>query len=217
MAAIRSYLEARDLIGLLANIREAGSRAARIVRNMLEFARKSDRAFSSQQLSEVLDNTLDLAASDYNLKKNYDFRKIEIVRHYAEDVPRVPCEKSKVQQVILNILRNGAEAMVEGGTWDGLPPRFVLRTGIEGDMARIDIEDNGPGMDEATRRRVFEPFFTTKSVDRGTGLGLSVSYFIITEDHHGTLSVSSAVGKGTTFTIRLPVQGRERMGAGPKS
>ena len=68
MAAIRSYLEARDLIGLLANIREAGSRAARIVRNMLEFARKSDRAFSSQQLSEILDSTLDLAASDYNLK-----------------------------------------------------------------------------------------------------------------------------------------------------
>ncbi|MHC1743653.1 MAG: PAS domain S-box protein [Syntrophobacteraceae bacterium] len=209
MAAIRSYLDARDLIGLLENIRESGSRAARIVRNMLEFARKSDRAFSSQDLGEVLDDTLDLAASDYSLKKNYDFRKIEIIREYAVDLPKIPCEKSKIQQVLLNILRNGAEAMAENGTWDGHPPRFVLRTSTDGDMARIDIVDNGPGMDEATRRRVFEPFFTTKPVDRGTGLGLSVSYFIVTEDHHGALSVSSSVGSGTTFTIRLPVQGRD--------
>lgn len=212
MAAIRSYLEARDLIAMLASIRESGDRAARIVRNMLEFARKSDRAFSSHDPGEILDSTIDLAASDYDLKKNYDFRKIEIVREYAADMPAIPCEKSKLQQVILNILRNGAEAMAESGTWDGLPPRFVLRTSIDADMARIDIEDNGPGMDEATRRRVFEPFFTTKSVGRGTGLGLSVSYFIITEDHRGTLSASSAVGKGTTFTIRLPILGAHAAG-----
>jgi PAS domain S-box-containing protein len=210
MAAIRAYLEARDLIGLLENIRESGSRAARIVRNMLEFARKSDRAFSSQDLGEILDSTMDLAASDYDLKKNYDFRKISIVKEFAADLPRVPCEKSKIQQVLLNVLRNGAEAMAEKGTWDGLPPRFVLRTSSEGDMVRIEIEDNGPGMDEATRKRVFEPFFTTKSVNRGTGLGLSVSYFIITEDHGGTLTVSSAEGKGTTFVIRLPLAGKDR-------
>jgi PAS domain S-box-containing protein len=209
MAAIRAYLDARNLIGLLENIRESGGRAARIVRNMLEFARKSDRAFSSQDLAEILDSTMDLAASDYDLKKNYDFRKIEIVREYAANVPMVPCEKSKIQQVLLNILRNGAEAMAEKGTWDGTAPRFVLRTSSEGDMARMEIEDNGPGMDEATRKRVFEPFFTTKAVNRGTGLGLSVSYFIISEDHHGTLSVSSAVGKGTTFIIRLPLRGRD--------
>jgi signal transduction histidine kinase len=64
-------------------------------------------------------------------------------------------------------------------------------------------------MDEITRKRVFEPFFTTKPVNRGTGLGLSVSYFIITEDHGGTLSVSSAKGQGTTFVIRLPLAGRD--------
>jgi signal transduction histidine kinase len=132
------------------------------------------------------------------------------VKEFAADLPRVPCEKSKIQQVLLNVLRNGAEAMAEKETWDGLPPRFVLRTSSEGDMARIEIEDNGPGMDEATRKRVFEPFFTTKSVNRGTGLGLSVSYFIITEDHGGTLTVSSAEGKGTTFVIRLPLAGKDR-------
>jgi PAS domain S-box-containing protein len=210
MATIKAYMKARGLGDLLDGIRESGNRAARIVRNMLEFARKSDRAFSGQHLGQVLDQTVELAASDYDLRKNYDFKKIHIVREYGEDVPEVPCDKSKIQQVLLNILKNGAQAMAGQGTCDGQPPRFILRIQRDQDMARIEIEDNGPGMDEATRKRVFEPFFTTKPVDRGTGLGLSVSYFIITEDHGGTLSVSSAEGKGTIFSIGLPLAGRDQ-------
>jgi PAS domain S-box-containing protein len=210
MEMIKAYMEARGLGELLSGIRESGNRAARIVRNMLEFARKSDRAFSSHLLSQVMDQTVELAASDYDLRKNYDFKRMQIVREYAEDLPEVPCDKSKIQQVLLNILKNGAQAMAGQGTCDDQPPRFILRTRRDGDMARIEIEDNGPGMDEATRKRVFEPFFTTKPVDRGTGLGLSVSYFIIAEDHGGTLSVSSAEGKGTIFSIRLPLEGRDQ-------
>ena len=86
--------------------------------------------------------------------------------------------------------------------------RFVLQI-IQPDPAwvRIEIEDNGPGMDEETRKRVFEPFFTTKPVDMGTGLGLSVSYFIITENHNGILKVESTKGHGTRFIIELPVGG----------
>ena len=85
--------------------------------------------------------------------------------------------------------------------------RFVLRLKHEKAAGRllIEIEDNGPGMDEKTRKRIFEPFFTTKPTDMGTGLGMSVSYFIITERHGGEMSVESAPGKGTTFIIRLPV------------
>lgn len=71
----------------------------------------------------------------------------------------------------------------------------------------MEIEDNGPGMDEATRKRVFEPFFTTKLAGVGTGLGLSVSYFIITENHNGEMWVESAPGRGSTFSIRLPAGG----------
>ena len=74
-------------------------------------------------------------------------------------------------------------------------------------MVRVEIEDNGSGMDEATRKRVFEPFFTTKAPGIGTGLGLSVSYFIIVEEHQGTLSVESTPGRGSRFIIRLPVEG----------
>lgn len=80
----------------------------------------------------------------------------------------------------------------------------------EGDFARVEIEDNGPGMDEATRRRVFEPFFTTKPVGLGTGLGLSVSYFIITENHGGTLAVESWPGQGATFIISIPLAPKGR-------
>jgi signal transduction histidine kinase len=88
------------------------------------------------------------------------------------------------------------------------PYRLTLRTRAEGDHVRIEIEDNGPGMDDKATRRVFEPFFTTKPVGVGTGLGLSVSYFIVTEHHGGSITVSSTPGAGTCFTIRLPVRGR---------
>ncbi len=75
----------------------------------------------------------------------------------------------------------------------------------------VEIEDNGPGMDEATRKRAFEPFFTTKEVGVGTGLGLSVSYFIITDQHKGSITVSSRKGEGCLFTIRLPIMGTEAL------
>ena len=88
---------------------------------------------------------------------------------------------------------------------DGCKPVIVLRLRRETHFVRIEVEDNGPGMDEETRKRVFEPFFTTKDVGVGTGLGLSVSYFIVTSHHHGTMTVDSAPGQGARFTLRLPL------------
>ena len=85
-------------------------------------------------------------------------------------------------------------------------PRFVFRCFKEADQVVFEIEDNGPGIASDIRKRIFEPFFTTKEVGLGTGLGLSVSYFIITENHNGTLAVDSTPGQGTVFTIKLPVQ-----------
>jgi len=156
-----------------------------------------------QGMGELLDKAIELASSDYDLKKKYDFRQIQIIRRYDGDLPRVWCDASKIQQVFLNILKNGAQAMAETGR-SVEQPCFTLGVMPEGKMARIEIGDNGPGMDEMIRKRVFEPFFTTKDVGIGTGLGLSVSYFIITEDHSGTMEVESAPGTGTKFIIRLP-------------
>lgn len=212
MEAILAFMNARGIPRMLENIRTSGGRAAGIVSNMLSFARKGGAAASPQDLAVLLDQCVELARTDYDLKKQYDFRQIEIVREYEEGLPPVPCEPGKIQQVIVNLLRNGAEAMQQGegdaGPEPDRKPCFHLRLlhEKEAGMVRIEVEDNGPGMDEAARKRVFEPFFTTKPTDRGTGLGLSVSYFIITENHGGKMNVVSHPGEGARFIIRLPVQ-----------
>jgi len=134
---------------------------------------------------------------------------IEIRKVYENKVPPVPCEKAKIQQVLLNILRNGAQAMQEAGT---KKPLFIVNLRLEESrgMVCLELTDNGPGMDENTRKRVFEPFYTTKPVGIGTGLGLSVSYFIISENHGGEMSVESIPGFGAKFIIRLPLEGKKR-------
>ncbi len=203
LAQIRCYLEQREILLFLEDMRNSGIRAARIVENMLTFSRKPDSGGSSTDLADLLERTLLLAESDYDLKKRLDFRRIEIVREYEPNVPLVVCQSSQMQQVFLNILRNGAEAMRESRE-GGPPPRFILRVLAHGSMVRVEIEDNGPGMDEEVRKRVFEPFFTTKPPGAGTGLGLSVSYFIVTVNHGGTLSVVSHPGAGSRFIIELP-------------
>ncbi len=203
LTAIQSYATLRKLPDLIGNIRESGSRAAAIVRNMLSFARKSEKVVSSNDLGALLDQTLDLLKTDYDMKKHYDFKQIRIRREYDPVVSPVPCEAGKLQQVFMNILKNGAEAMAET-TGASAPPAFMLRVQDDGAWVRVEIEDNGPGMDERTRRRIFEPFFTTKPSGKGTGLGLSVSYFIVTEDHGGEMSVHVVDGGGSCFVIRLP-------------
>lgn len=204
MDDIKTFMEKRGILRMIKTINESGTRMAAIVNNMLSFARKSDTRTSSHSLAELLDRTLELAATEFDLKKHYDFKTIEIKKEYDDTLPPVPCERAKIQQVLLNILRNGAQAMQENQTQN---PLFIVRTRFEKEQKTISVEikDNGPGMDEETRKRVFEPFYTTKPVGVGTGLGLSVSYFIITENHGGELSVESAPDSGAKFTIRLPI------------
>ncbi len=209
METISSYMKSRGIIKMLNGIHDSGSRAANVIDNMLSFSRKSDSSFSLNDPIDLLDRALDLAGSDYDLKKKYDFRQIEIVREYQDNLPKVLCESTEIQQVLLNVLRNGAESMQDARETDQeLNPRLILRLmqDKQADMLTIEIENNGPGMNEETRKRVFEPFFTTKPTDQGTGLGLSVSCFIITENHNGQMSVESTPGEGTTFIIKLPLK-----------
>ncbi|MCP4150161.1 MAG: PAS domain S-box protein [bacterium] len=201
---VRAYMEKRELLTMMNSVEESGRRASKIVENMLRFSRKSDMQFAFHDIAELLDKTLELASNDYDLKKKYDFRHISIVREYDDSLPGIQCEASEIQQVFLNLLKNGAQAMVESRPGNK-SNCFFLRVKKRNHMAHIEIEDNGPGMDEATRKRIFEPFFTTKDVGVGTGLGLSVSYFIITENHGGTMTVESAPQKGAKFIIRLPM------------
>lgn len=203
MDAINHYMEKRKIFDMLNRIHESGKRATNIVKNMLSFARKNDDVLAFNGIPEIIGKCIELCSIDYDLKKKYDFRDIEINCEYEDDLPKVPCEAGQIQQVIMNILKNGAEAMVESDRKSS----FILRLFHEesAGFLRIEIQDNGPGMSEEVLKRVFEPFFTTKGSEKGTGLGLSVSYFIISENHNGQMFVNSEQGKGTTFTIRLPV------------
>jgi len=205
LEALRSYLEKRGIPKMIHSLRSSGAQAAQIVSNMLSFSRKSEPVLVQEDVTELLDKTLDLASADYDLKKNYDFKKILIVREYEDGLPKIHGSASKLQQVFLNLLRNGAEAMGEKKYPEGDGPSFILRVKRNAPWVRIELEDNGPGLEESVRKRIFEPFFTTKSVGKGTGLGLSVSYFIITEEHSGIMSVQTALGEWTRFVIDLPV------------
>jgi PAS domain S-box-containing protein len=159
--AINAYMDSRAIISKINLIIESGIRSAKIVENMLSFSRKSESRVIPQNLAELLDKTLELAANEYDLKKKFDFREIEITKEYENNMPSVPCEGSKIQQVFLNLLKNGAQAMAESHK-SGTPSCFTLRISKDGEWAKIEIADNGEGMDEATRKRIFEPFFTTK-------------------------------------------------------
>lgn len=110
---------------------------------------------------------------------------------------------TNLQQVFLNIIKNAAYALSEK-VFVSDSPRLTFRVTADEKMVTVEIADNGPGMDEKTRKRIFEPFFTTKPVGLGTGLGMSISYFIIHDQHKGTIQVRSEAGKGATFIIRLP-------------
>lgn len=199
--AVAAYMEKRGFPQMVDSVMDSGHRAAKIVENMLSFSRKSDSRYEPRDLRQLLDSTVMLISNDYDFKQQYDFKKIRIVREYGSDA-EVVCEGSKIQQVFLNILKNGAQSMMKNGD-EGRLPQFILRIRTEGDKVITEIEDNGAGMEEAVRKRVFEPFFTTKEVGVGTGLGLSVSYFIITDDHGGTMACESKPGRGTRFIITL--------------
>jgi len=201
---MHQYLELRDIPNMINNINLSGKRISDIVNNMLSFVRNSEDLISSHEINQIIDQSLDLAVIDYNLKKKYDFKKIRIQKEYSSDLPKVLCEMTKIQQVFFNILQNGAHAMSESSDRD---PCFILRTYFDSvmQMIVIEIEDNGPGMSETVQKRIFEPFYTTKPIGVGTGLGLSVSYFIITENQKGEMTVESRPGEGAKFIIKLPV------------
>ncbi|NDV21740.1 transporter substrate-binding domain-containing protein [Desulfovibrio sp. JC022] len=202
---IHNYMEKRGVSHKVESIFEAGVRSAKIVSNMLSFSRKSDKVKGCHSLPALLDITVDLVSSSYSLKEKYDFKQIEIVREFENDIPDVWCESNEIQQVFLNLIRNGAEA-IQGKEYEGEGPRMILRVRRSGDLVRVEIEDNGPGMDDSVSNRIFEPFYTTKEVGKGTGLGLSVSYFIVAEHHGGTMKVDSMPGEWTRFIIQLPIE-----------
>jgi signal transduction histidine kinase len=203
LEAVNQYLQRREIPQLLDGIQQAGSRAAKIVSHMLSFTRLSNRQLAECQLGVLIDQALEIAGNDFALIEGFDFRAIEIVRDFDPQIDRVPCIGNELEQVLLNLLKNAAQAIHQKP--ERVRGQITLRTRLNPPWAEIQVEDNGSGIPEHIRKRIFEPFFTTKEVGQGTGLGLSVSYFIITNNHKGQMEVQSRPDQGTCFTLRLPL------------
>lgn len=202
---VHAYMEKRGIFDFIGHIRTSGLRASEIISNMLHFSRRSESAVESVDIAKLLDRIVELAATDYGMKKKYDFQKIKLQRQYICGLPDIPIIVSEMEQVLLNIVKNAAQAISSANMTR--EPSIILKTALLHDTVVIEIEDNGPGMSEATRLRVFEPFFSTKEVGVGTGLGLSVAYAIVTKSHNGSIEVKSEPDKGSCFTIKLPLKG----------
>jgi two-component system NtrC family sensor kinase len=186
-------------------IAEESERAARIVRNLLAFARRQAAERAPQDVADLAARVLSL--------RTYEFRlnSIEIETDFASGLPEVLADPSQLQQALLNLVLNAEQAM------RGREPRR-LRVGARLDDAAAAVElfvsDTGHGITDENLRRIFDPFFTTRDVGEGTGLGLSICYGIV-RDHGGQIAVRSRVGEGTTFSLLLPAQGTVPADLGP--
>jgi two-component system NtrC family sensor kinase len=170
-------------------------RCREIVKRLLDFARQTKPQKKLTDVNALIDNILLL------VRNQTSFRNITISKDLAEGLPQILCDIDQIQQVFINIILNAAEAMTGGGS---LSVATAVPAGSE--FLTVTIADTGPGIPEEVRERIFDPFFTTK--EHGTGLGLSISYGIV-EQHGGDITVESTLGKGSTFTVRLPLQTRE--------
>jgi signal transduction histidine kinase len=157
--------------------------------DLKDFAHPGDDQLKPADINKNLDSTLNVVWNELKYKAT--------VRREYGAIPPIPCIPQQLNQVFLNLLVNAAQAIPEKG-------EICIRTQSENGYVEIQISDTGEGISPENLPRIFDPFFTTKAVGQGTGLGLHVAYSIV-KRHNGTIDVKSEVGKGTNFTVRLPV------------
>jgi PAS domain S-box-containing protein len=203
MKLLHDYLEARDINRFLAGMESAGHRAAEIVRHMLEFSRSSSRQLEPTSLNAIAHASIEFMRNAIELSMPALHARLVIEEDFDPSLPAVPASGVELQQVLVNLLKNAAQAIQEAHRE---APLIRISTRLVPPFAEIRVEDNGIGMNLSTSRQIFDPFFTTKAVGQGTGLGLSISHFIISQRHHGRIEVSSTSGVGTTFIVSLPLQ-----------
>ncbi len=201
---LTSYFEQRQIFDIIDSMRNASAKASDIIKNMLQFSRRSESKRVLYSIERLIDQTHELANNDYDFKKKYDYRSIRVVKEYERNLPEIKITVTEMEQVLFNLIRNAVQALRDENNQNNIPTIY-LRAYKDEKYLRIEVEDNGPGIPEKLKSRIFEPFFTTKDIGEGTGLGLSVSYMIITNNHNGFLEVDSKEGVGTKFTIKLPI------------
>ncbi|MEM9220397.1 MAG: ATP-binding protein [Cyanobacteria bacterium P01_F01_bin.150] len=197
-----------DLPKTVASMKVGTQRIRQIVRSLRTFSRMDEADCKDVDLHEGIDSTLLILQHRLNVKPNRP--AINVIKDYA-DLPLVECYSGKLNQVLMNIFVNAIDAMEEG--LQNLPkeqprlelPTLVIQTRLlPGDWVEVAIADNGPGIPDAIQSQIFDPFFTTKPVGKGTGMGMAISYQIITDIHGGHLKCYSAPNQGTKFVIQIP-------------
>jgi len=180
----------------LSQVTNETTRVGRIVSDLLAFSRRSKPQRAPADVNKIVRMTLSLVQHKMKLSG------VEVETKLADDLPAAPCDQSQVQQVVLNLILNAAEA-----THAKTERRVVVSTSADSGFVRLVVADNGEGIAAENLEKIFHPFFTTKPEGKGVGLGLAVSYGII-EAHGGDIEVTSRVGEGAKFTVSLPLQAR---------
>jgi signal transduction histidine kinase len=199
-----------DLPKLLQSMQDGAQRIQGLVLSFRNFSRLDESEWKSADLNLGLDSTLVLI--QHRLPASPSQLPIQVIKQY-DDLPAIECYPAQINQVFLALLNNAIDALEWNRSManrldqpDEDPPMIEIKTQIVGESIKIEMTDNGSGMNEATLRRAFDPFFTTKDVGAGQGLGLAISYQIIVDGHGGELFCQSVVNHGTRFTIHLPIR-----------
>jgi PAS domain S-box-containing protein len=174
------------------------TRVATIVRAMKDFAHPTQQEMAPADVNGGLRSTLAVAKNEYKYAADLETEFGEL--------PKVVCHIGDLNQVFLNLLVNAAHAIQDVVGTSGAKGKIGVKTWSEGAHAVIQISDSGAGIPASICHRIFDPFFTTKGVGKGTGQGLAIARTIVVDKHHGTITFDTELGKGTTFTIRLPVE-----------
>jgi len=183
----------------LKSIQDEIGRIVKIADELKKFSKKEDTKAEEVEVNGLLENTLSLIEPEMKL------RNIKVIRTYERELPKTMADGNELKQVFLNLITNAYEAMPDGGTHTVKTRSVRQASDLKGDFIEITFEDTGCGIASNDIDKVFEPFFSTKEAIKGVGLGLSSSYAIM-EGYGGTIRVKSEEGKGTTFTVYLPVK-----------
>jgi two-component system, NtrC family, sensor kinase len=203
------FLE-EDATKILHSINIGTERIREIVLSLRNFSRLDESEFKAVDIHEGIDSTLLIL--QHRLKANDKSPEILVTKDYG-NLPHVECYAGQLNQVFMNILANALDAIAQFNakrTYQEIqdhPSRITIRTSVvDSQWVRIAIADNGIGIPEAIQKKIFNPFFTTKPIGKGTGMGMAISYQIITEKHGGKLEFFSTPEKGTEFVIQIPLQ-----------
>jgi two-component system, NtrC family, sensor kinase len=199
-----------DLPKLLYSIKIGADRIRQIVLSLRNFSRLDEAEYKAVDIHEGIDSTLLILEN--RLKRKHDYPGIIIVKEYGK-LPLVECYAGQLNQVFMNILTNAIDALEERDEQrtqheiQESPSVIEISTEIiEKNQITIKIADNGLGIPERIKQRIFDPFFTTKAIGKGTGMGMSISYQIVTKNHHGSLECISSSDQGTAFIIVIPLK-----------